>query len=178
MLMKDRTSDDKFAGNGGLSIRKLSAVRQVLSFQRREDDSQPEDEWFGKRIVNMPNLKVATGPQGNHFAVEEVYHDKPMGYHLRNGQGHLPDGVWKSHEQRKKILKYCPDISIILPMKLERERCEGDDKEGNYIKVEGIGEKPTAEEVVAAARKKLEEEAKKANSREEEVKPVDPVDEE
>lgn len=109
----------------------------------------------------MPDLRVAVGPQASHFSVEDVYHEKPMGYHLKNGQGHLPEGVWKSHQHRKDILKYCPDISIILPMKLERERCEGDDKEGTYIKVEGLGEKPTAAEAAEAARKKLEEEAAK-----------------
>lgn len=167
MLTGNRTGDDKFAGNGGLSIRRLSAVKRILGFQRREDDTAPEDEWFGKRIVNMPDLKVAVGPQASHFSVEEVYHEKPMGYHLRNGQGHLPEGVWKSRKQRENILRYCPDISIILPMKLERERCEGDDREGTYFKVEGLGEKPTPEEVAEGVRKKLEEAAAKKKPEEE-----------
>ena len=70
-----------------------------------------------------------------------------MGYHLRNGQGHLSEGVWKNREQRKSILKYCPDLGIILQMKLERERCEGDNGEGEIIKVEGLGdEKKEGEE--------------------------------
>jgi len=66
----------------------------------------------------------------NHFSVEEVYHEKPMGYHIRSGAGRLPEGVWKNKEQRKAIIKYCPEISIILDMKLEKERCEGDNGEG------------------------------------------------
>jgi hypothetical protein len=66
----------------------------------------------------------------NQFSVEEVYHEKPMGYHLRVGAGHLPEGVWKNREQRKNIIEYCPEIAIILDMKLERERCGGDNGEG------------------------------------------------
>lgn len=55
-----------------------------------------------------------------------------MGYHVRNmGGGALPEGVWKNYDQRKKIFEYCPEIVIIMPMKLERERCEGDNKEGD-----------------------------------------------
>jgi uncharacterized metal-binding protein YceD (DUF177 family) len=74
----------------------------------------------------MPDLKVTNAQVETHFAVEEIFHEKPMGFHLREAVGHLPEGVWKNREQRKKILAYCPDVSIILPMKLERERCDGD----------------------------------------------------
>lgn len=155
-----RTPDDKFAGNGGLSIRRVSAIKRILGFQQRENNTQPEDEWFGKRIVSMPGmLKAASAADAKHFAVEDVYHEKPMGYHLRLAQGHLSEGVWKNKNQRKQILEYCPDVKIILPMKLERERCEGDDREG-YIdpQVKIDREKKEAEE---AAKKAAEEEAKK-----------------
>jgi hypothetical protein len=125
-----RTPDDWFAGNGGLSIRRISAIRRVLRIQERENNSMPEDEWFGKRVISVPGLKVATGEMEDHFSVEEIYHEKPMGYHLRSGNGHLPGGVWKNRDQRKAILKYCPEIAIILDMKLEKERCSGDNGEG------------------------------------------------
>jgi hypothetical protein len=128
-----RVPDDPFAGNGGLSIRRLSAVKRVLSFQERPHESEPEDEWYGKRIIDIPGLKVASGTMEEHFSVEEVYHEKPMGYHLRIGNGHLPGLVWKNQEQRKAILKYCPEIAIILDMKLEKERCPGDNGEGEII---------------------------------------------
>lgn len=98
-----------------------------------------------------------------------------MGYHLRNGQGHLSEGVWKNREQRKSILRFCPDLAIILQMKLERERCEGDNGEGEIIKVEGLGDEdkeegeeekePTPEEVGAAKvevlKAKIDEERQK-----------------
>jgi len=122
-----RTPDDRFAGNGGLSIRRVSAIQRVLSFQERQNDTQPEDEWFGKRMTTMTGIKVATGEMEDHFSVEDVWHERPMGYHVRAG---LPEGVWKPREQRKKIFEYCPEIVMIMDMKLERERCEGDNGEG------------------------------------------------
>jgi hypothetical protein len=125
-----RVPNDRFAGNGGLSIRKVSAIKRVLRFQERFNDSMAEDEWFGKRVIAIPGLKVATGEMEDHFSVEELYHEKPMGYHLRTGNGDLPAGVWKNRDQRQAILKYCPEIAIILDMKLEKERCPGDNGEG------------------------------------------------
>jgi hypothetical protein len=101
----------------------------------RAPDSQAEDEWFGKRISLIPGLNVASGEQENHFSVEEVWHEKPMGYHvLTKNDGELPEAVWKSQENRMKIFEYCPEIAIIMPMKLQRERCDGDGEGGDEEK--------------------------------------------
>ncbi len=89
--------------------------------------------------------------------MENVYIEKPMGYHIRNGGNDLHDDVWKNHDQRKKIFEYCPELSLIMDMKLERERCDGDDREGTIH--------PTEEE-----RKKKEEEARKKKQAEEAIK--------
>ncbi|KFY69399.1 hypothetical protein V498_10478 [Pseudogymnoascus sp. VKM F-4517 (FW-2822)] len=162
-----RSNTDTFAGNGGLSIRRVAAIKRVLDFQSRDSDSEPEDEWFGKRISAMPDFKVASGLDSKHFSVEEVYHEAPMGYHLRNGEGHLPVGVWKNSDQRARILKYCPEIAIILPMKLERERCEGDNREGAIDREASIAaEKAEAEK----SRIKIEEKKKQAQEEAERVK--------
>jgi hypothetical protein len=77
-------------------------------------------------------LKIATGEEEDHFAVEDVFHERPMGYHLRMSLGRLPENVWKNKDQRKKIFEYCPEISMIMDMKLEIERCEGDNREGDF----------------------------------------------
>lgn len=103
----------------------------------------------------MQGEKVAHGKKGV-LAVEDVYMEKPMGYHVKDGGQGLSDKVWKNPTQRKKIFDYCPELSLIMDMKLERERCEGDNKEGS------IG--PTDEErekAAEAAKKKAEEDAKK-----------------
>ena len=146
-----RSPEDRFSGNGGLSLRKVSAIRRILGFQARYNDSEAEDEWFGKRLWVLPGEKVAAGTSGV-LAVEDVYMENPMGYHIRDGGSNLNDDVWKDHKQRKKILDYCPELSLIMNMKLERERCEGDDRDGVIH--------PTEEELEAERQKQLEEQRK------------------
>ncbi|KAL0932036.1 uncharacterized protein CTRU02_212989 [Colletotrichum truncatum] len=155
-----RTPDDRFSGNGGLSLRRVSSIKRVLQFQERYNNTEAEDEWYGKRLWIMQGEKVAHGKKGV-LAVEDVYMEKPMGYHVRNGGKSLPDSVWKNPTQRKKILNYCPEISLIMDMKLERERCEDDNMEG------GIG--PTDDELEQAA-KEAEKKAEEDKKAEEEKK--------
>ncbi|CAK7262509.1 hypothetical protein SEPCBS57363_000098 [Sporothrix epigloea] len=140
-----RSADDRFSGNGGLSLRKVSAIRRILRFQARYNNSEPEDEWFGRRLWVLPGEKVTSGL--NALAVENVYVEKPMGFHIPDGGKSLPDAVWKSAEQRKRIFDYCPELSLITDMKLERERCKGDDHEGNIL--------PTEEELAELERVSL-----------------------
>ncbi len=126
-----RSADDKFAGNGGLSLRRVSTVRKILGFQARYNDTEPEDEWFGKRITVLPGAKVATAAQEDYFSVEDVWHERPMGYHVR--ADNLAEDVWKDPDRRKQIFEYCPELAIVMDMKLERERCEGDNREGEIL---------------------------------------------
>ncbi|KAF7518831.1 hypothetical protein G7054_g13324 [Neopestalotiopsis clavispora] len=125
-----RTADDRFSGNGGLSIRKVSTIQRVLKIQERLNDTGAEDEWFGTRLWVLPGAKVASGQNGQ-LTVEDVYIPKPMGFHVRDGGKNLPDSVWKNPNQRHEIFEYCPELSLIMDMKLEVERCPGDDRNGN-----------------------------------------------
>ena len=131
--MPYRSAQDRFAGNGGLSIRRVSVIKQVLGFQQRYNDTEPEDEWFGKRMVTLPGAKVANAEQEQRFSVEDVWHPKPLGFHVRDGGKNLADAVWKDPMRRKQNFEYCPELVMIMPMKLERQRCEGDNKEGDII---------------------------------------------
>lgn len=124
-----RTKDDRFSGNGGLSLRRVTAIRKILSFQARYNDTAPEDEWFGERLYITPGLKVASGLDGA-LAVENVYMEKPMGFHVQEMGENLPQEVWGDFEQRKKILEYCPELYTVLSAKLDRERCPGDTRDG------------------------------------------------
>lgn len=150
-----RKVNDRFAGNGGLSLRRVSAIQRVLGFQARYNDTEAEDEWFGKRMWILPGAKVASGSDGQ-LAVEDVYIEKPMGFHARDGGKRLADDVWKNPKQREQILNYCPELSMIMDMKLERERCPGDDKQGVI--------QPSAEEKKAAAERKKKEDADAARA--------------
>lgn len=122
-IASPRGYNDQTPGQGGLSLRRVSAIRRVLSFQARYNDSEPEDEWFSKRIYLLPNVKVAS-PADEGLAVEEVYFPNPMGFHVRDGgRGLLGYQVWGDEARRKEIFSYCPELSLIMDMKLERERC-------------------------------------------------------
>lgn len=111
----------------------MSVIKQVLEFQSRYNDTEPEDEWFGKRVITLPGANVATGAQEQRFSVEDVWHPKPLGFHVRDGGKNLADDVWKDPTRRKGNFDYCPELVIVMPMKLERERCEGDNKEGEIV---------------------------------------------
>jgi len=81
----------------------------------------------------MPGAKVAQGVEAQHFSVEDIYHEKPLGYHVRNGGNDLPDNVWKYRMRRKNNFNYCPELALIMPMKLERQRCMMDNGQGHLL---------------------------------------------
>ncbi|KAH7194828.1 hypothetical protein DER44DRAFT_849420 [Fusarium oxysporum] len=127
------TEENKnFAVYGDLSIRRVSAIKQILSFQSRYNDSAGEGSWFGTRLEVLPNAKVAM-TSDRPFAVQNNITSKPMGYNLQ-ARGDLVDqDVWKDPEARKEAMKYCPELHIILNMKPEKERCPGDNLMGQIV---------------------------------------------
>ena len=141
LTVSTRTDDDRFAGNGGLSIRRVSMVKKILDFQERYNSSEPEDEWFGKRIVVWPGAKVAKGEDERRFAVEANWHAKPLGFHVRDGGNNLPEDVWKDPVKRKMNFDYCPELVIVMPMKLERERCPRDNQQREILTNGMVSEK-------------------------------------
>ncbi|KAL8915227.1 MAG: hypothetical protein Q9171_000346 [Xanthocarpia ochracea] len=112
--------EDRFGGNGALSLRRVSAVKQVLRFQTRLNDSDPSDRWLSMRMGLLPDARMAPASKEAEFSVENIWHDEPMGYRLDHT---LPDSVWGNQSLRKKIYGYCPEVKIIHEMKLERQRC-------------------------------------------------------
>lgn len=113
-------------------MRRVSAVRRVLRIQERYNDTDPEDWWFSKRLWLLPGDKAPTTADGV-LAADDVFMEKPMGYHVKDGGQGISDDVWGNPEQRKKIFDYCPEISLIMDMKLESERCPDDNHEGNIV---------------------------------------------
>lgn len=112
-------------------------IKKILGFQSRYNNTEPEDEWFGKRITVLPGAVTASGEEEDHFSMELVYHENPMGIHVPNGGQHLQDEVWKEPKRRSDIFTYCPEVVMIMPMKLEVERCEGDNRQGDIIEPPG-----------------------------------------
>ncbi|KAK0722402.1 hypothetical protein B0T26DRAFT_811204 [Lasiosphaeria miniovina] len=62
--------DGRFGGNGGLSLRRVSAIIDVLRNQERRDGTDPEDVWLTERLGHRPGAKLANGTTSSHFSGE------------------------------------------------------------------------------------------------------------
>lgn len=60
----------RFGGNGGLSIRRISAIVDVLRSQTRADFSEAEDVWLTERLGHRPNAKMANATVSLTFSGE------------------------------------------------------------------------------------------------------------
>ncbi|KAL8810980.1 MAG: hypothetical protein Q9200_002170 [Gallowayella weberi] len=114
----------QWRGGGGLSLRRVSRIQQVLKFQSRQDDQDPEDRWLSDRIKLLPDVRLPKPEVEKTFTVEGRWDEKPMGFHVPSSSDSLLRDTWDELAQRRKIFNYCPEIKIIMDMKLERERCE------------------------------------------------------
>lgn len=60
----------RFGGNGGLSLRRVSAMIEVLRDQVRVDGSEPEDVWLAERLGHRPGARMANGTVSLTFSGE------------------------------------------------------------------------------------------------------------
>jgi hypothetical protein len=60
----------RFGGNGGLSMRKVSAIIEVLRYQQRIPQTEPEDVWLTDRLGHRPGAKMANGTASMTFSGE------------------------------------------------------------------------------------------------------------
>lgn len=60
----------RFGGNGGLSLRRVSAIIDVLRNQERIPGSEPEDVWLTERLGHRPGSKLANGTISSSFSGE------------------------------------------------------------------------------------------------------------
>jgi len=60
----------RFGGNGGLSLRRVSAIIDVLKNQVRVPGSEPEDVWLTERLGHRPGAKLANGTASLTFSGE------------------------------------------------------------------------------------------------------------
>lgn len=61
----------RWGGNGGLSIRRVSTMIDVLRNQVRVEDSEPEDVWLAERVSHHPGAKIANGTISMTFSGEQ-----------------------------------------------------------------------------------------------------------
>ena len=62
--------EGKYGGNGGLSLRKVSTIIDILRNQERRDGSEPEDVWLTDRLGHRPSAKLANGTVSGFFSGE------------------------------------------------------------------------------------------------------------
>lgn len=133
--------EKQWGGNGGLSLRRVSCILEVLKHQERPYDSQPEDLWLSERMAHLPGSNMANGSIAQQFSGETLYGSpmnvssgpymhrlddwrhgfyEPMGYHIGGSGGFLHSDIWGHQSQREHIYKYCPEVKMTLPMDLAR----------------------------------------------------------
>ena len=72
-----------YGGNGGLSLRKVSRILEVLGKERRTaGDFQLEDLWFSTRLNRLDGTKMPNATISKTFSVESVWDKSPLGYHV------------------------------------------------------------------------------------------------
>lgn len=59
-----------YGGNGGLSLRRVSAILDVLRNEERIDFTEPEDVWLTERLGRRPGAKLANGTVSLTFSGE------------------------------------------------------------------------------------------------------------
>jgi hypothetical protein len=70
-------------GNGGLSLRKVSKILQVLRKEKRTNgDGALEDLWLSDRINALKGANMPNATMSKTFSVESVWDEKPLGYHV------------------------------------------------------------------------------------------------
>lgn len=64
-------TDSVWGGNGGLSLRRVSTMIDVLRHQVREENTEPEDVWLAERVSHRPDARVANGTVSLTFSGEQ-----------------------------------------------------------------------------------------------------------
>ncbi|KAK6353125.1 hypothetical protein TWF696_005115 [Orbilia brochopaga] len=108
--------NDKFGGNGGLSIRRVSKIIKILEKQVRQPNSRAEDLWLTERLAQLPGAHMANGTVQMRFSNEMLYQKRPMGFHTGHGGDWLYSKVWGTPELRKEMWEYCPEIKMMVSM--------------------------------------------------------------
>ncbi|KAM5351242.1 hypothetical protein ACJ41O_003965 [Fusarium nematophilum] len=140
--------ESTWGGNGGLSLRRVSRIVDVLRGGERAHGSEPEDVWLTERLARHPEANLANGSVSLAFSGElhsglpertncagqngtpgaamagiddwrEGFYE-PMGYHTGGGGIWLHTPIWGTPELRQHIWSYCPEVKMTLDMDVAR----------------------------------------------------------
>ncbi len=72
-----------YGGNGGLSLRRVSRILEVLQHQKREENDEAlEDLWLTEKLHSLEGSHMPNATISKTFSVESVWDDTPLGYHV------------------------------------------------------------------------------------------------
>jgi hypothetical protein len=121
------SKDAQYGGNGGLSLRRVSKVLSVLANNTRKAfDGALEDLWLSEQIRKLPGAHMANATISKSFSVESVWDDQPLGYHV-GWLGVHHEQIWDDQKQVDHIMEYCPEVKMILGMRLGGDKPVGVD---------------------------------------------------
>jgi hypothetical protein len=81
----------KFGGNGGLSLRRVSAMIDVLRYQVRVPGTEPEDVWLTDLLGHRPGAKLANGTVSSQFS-GEMHSGRPTHLDITSDSQAVKDG--------------------------------------------------------------------------------------
>ncbi|KAI1310918.1 hypothetical protein F5Y03DRAFT_391911 [Xylaria venustula] len=73
-------TSSRYGGNGGLSLRRVSAIIEILRDQKRVDGSEPEDVWLTERLGHRPGARMANGSLSLTFSGEMLSGENVQAY--------------------------------------------------------------------------------------------------
>lgn len=139
----------QYGGNGGLSLRKVNKIVEVLANKtRRVGDGALEDLWLTNNLHDLPDNHMPDAAISKTFSVESVWDDAPLGYHVgwlgvhheqvsklaggfrlmflgwKKLGANSREQIWDDQKQVDHIMKYCPEVKMILGMKLDNDKPE------------------------------------------------------
>ncbi|PQE11509.1 hypothetical protein CJF31_00011068 [Rutstroemia sp. NJR-2017a BVV2] len=77
------SATSKYGGNGGLSLRRVSSILQVLKKEARTaHHGELEDLWLSNRLAKLQGATMANATVSKSFSVESQWDEAPLGFHI------------------------------------------------------------------------------------------------
>ena len=86
-------------------------------------DGALEDLWLARSINGLPGARMPNANISKTFSVESVWDEKPLGYHI-GWLGVHHEQIWDDEAQVEHVLEYCPEVKMILGMRLYGDKPE------------------------------------------------------
>ncbi|KAF7885315.1 uncharacterized protein EAF01_011380 [Botrytis porri] len=92
--------------------------------RRKSGDGAFEDLWLSNGLNKLEGSKMANAAVSKTFSVESVWDEAPLGYHI-GWLGVHHEQIWDKPDYVSHIMNYCPEVKIILGMKLDNDKPQG-----------------------------------------------------